>query len=57
MINHDSDPAALTASRELELPMLNILLQYLLTNLIDSNILYQYAVDNLIELYFTSSLS
>jgi len=42
---------------ELELPMLNILLQYVLTNFIVSNTLFKYHVDNLIELSFILSLS
>lgn len=39
-------------AKELELPMLNILLQFVLTNFIVSNTLSQTDTDNLIELSF-----
>ena len=45
------------ATGELLIPILNILLQNLFNNFIDSNILFQYDVDKLIELDFISSLS
>jgi len=42
---------------KLSLLILNILLQNLFINFMDSNILFQYDVDKLIELDFISSLS